>query len=183
VFGLVAHLDHVEFLECTERVAGLDDFRITDPRWQPLEPDGGYDLFLPDRWRARRCPWPGSSAWRYLNGERRVPAHFMGTAIKGGLFRERPHGSIWAAHSDKTGVVSGWEARGPQYRGLSSGERKALFRLGPVTALRLAVTEAAIDAMSLAAGSSDGTLYLSAGGGWSPAMQAALRELAPQPDE
>jgi hypothetical protein len=49
--------------------------------------------------------------------------------------------------------------------------------------LRLAVTEAAIDAMSLAAGSSDGTLYLSAGGGWSPAMQAALRELAPQPDE
>jgi hypothetical protein len=105
----------------------------------------------------------------------------MGTAIKGGLFRERPHGSIWAAHSDKTGVVSGWEARGPQYRGLSSGERKALFRLGPVTALRLAVTEAAIDAMSLAAGSSDGTLYLSAGGGWSPAMQAALRQLAPDP--
>jgi hypothetical protein len=50
--------------------------------------------------------------------------------------------------------------------------------------LRLAVTEAAIDAMSLAAieGMRGGTLYLSTGGGWSPATQAALRELASRPD-
>ncbi|NEI32603.1 DUF3991 domain-containing protein [Rhizobium leguminosarum] len=184
VFGLVEHLDHVGFREGAERVADLVGFTITEPEWQPLEPDGGYDLSLPDRWQARRRPWPGSSTWRYLNGERCLPSPLLRTAIKGGLLREGPHGSIWAAHTDKTGVVTGWEARGPQYRGFSSGGRKALFRLGSVTGLRLAVTEAAIDAMSLAAieGMREGTLYLSTGGGWSPATQAALRELASRPD-
>lgn len=46
--------------------------------------------------------------------------------------------------------------------------------------MRLAVTEAAIDAMSLAAieGLRQGTLYLSTGGGWSPTTEAALRKLA-----
>ncbi|ANP91021.1 MULTISPECIES: DUF3991 and toprim domain-containing protein [Rhizobium] len=185
VFGLVEHLDHVGFREGAERVADLVGFTITEPEWQPLEPDGGgYDLSLPDRWQARRRPWPGSSTWRYLNGERCLPSPLLRTAIKGGLLREGPHGSIWAAHTDKTGVVTGWEARGPQYRGFSSGGSKALFRLGSVTALRLAVTEAAIDAMSLAAieGMREGTLYLSTGGGWSPATQAAMWDLASRQD-
>ncbi|NKJ72063.1 DUF3991 domain-containing protein [Rhizobium leguminosarum bv. viciae] len=181
VFGLVEHLDHVGFCEGAERVADLVGFTITEPEWQP---DGGYDLSLPDRWQARRRPWPGSSTWRYLNGERCLPSPLLRTAIKGGLLREGPHGSIWAAHTDKTGVVTGWEARGPQYRGFSSGGRKVLFRLGSVTALRLAVTEAAIDAMSLAAIEEmrEGTLYLSTGGGWSPATQAALWDLASRQD-
>jgi hypothetical protein len=184
VFGLVEHLDHVGFIECAERVADLVGFTITEPEWQPLKPDGGYDLSLPDRWQARRRPWPGSSTWCYLNGERCLPAHLLRNAIKGDLLREGPHGSLWAAHSDDVGVVTGWEARGPQYRGFASGGNKILFRLGPPTALRLAVTEAAIDAMSLAAIEAlrDGTLYLSTGGGWSPATQAALRELAARPD-
>ncbi|WP_245372444.1 DUF3991 and toprim domain-containing protein [Rhizobium leguminosarum] len=185
MFGLVEHLDHVGFREGAERVADLVGFTITEPEWQPLEPDGGgYDLSLPDRWQARRRPWPGSSTWRYLNGERCLPSPLLRTAIKGGLLREGPHGSIWAAHTDKTGVVTGWEARGPQYRGFSSGGSKALFRLGSVTALRLAVTEAAIDAMSLAAieGMREGTLYLSTGGGWSPATQAAMWDLASRQD-
>ncbi|TBY90902.1 DUF3991 and toprim domain-containing protein [Rhizobium leguminosarum] len=184
VFGLVEHLDHVGFCEGAERVADLVGFTITEPEWQSLEPDGGYDLSLPDRWQARRRPWPGSSTWRYLNGERCLPSPLLRTAIKGGLLREGPHGSIWAAHTDKTGVVTGWEARGPQYRGFSSGGRKVLFRLGSVTASRLAVTEAAIDAMSLAAieGMREGTLYLSTGGGWSPATQAALWDLASRQD-
>ncbi|WP_221996064.1 DUF3991 and toprim domain-containing protein [Rhizobium leguminosarum] len=184
VFGLVEHLDHVGFCEGAERVADLVGFTITEPEWQSLEPDGGYDLSLPDRWQARRRPWPGSSTWRYLNGERCLPSPLLRTAIEGGLLREGPHGSIWAAHTDKTGVVTGWEARGPQYRGFSSGGRKVLFRLGSVTASRLAVTEAAIDAMSLAAieGMREGTLYLSTGGGWSPATQAALWDLASRQD-
>ncbi|WP_419150337.1 DUF3991 and toprim domain-containing protein [Rhizobium leguminosarum] len=184
VFGLVERLDHVGFIECAERVADLVGFTITEPEWQPLKADGGYDLSLPDRWQARRRPWPGSSTWCYLNGERCLPAHLLRNAIKGDLLREGPHGSLWAAHSDDVGVVTGWEARGPQYRGFASGGNKILFRLGPPTALRLAVTEAAIDAMSLAAIEAlrDGTLYLSTGGGWSPATQAALRELASRPD-
>jgi len=45
------------------------------------------------------------------------------------------------------------------------------------------VTEAAIDAMSLAAfeGLREGSLYLSTGGGWSPLTDAALRALAARP--
>ncbi|WP_196236945.1 DUF3991 and toprim domain-containing protein [Rhizobium leguminosarum] len=184
VFGLVEHLDHVGFIECAERVADLVGSTITEPEWQPLEPDGGDELSLPHRWQARRRPWPGSSTWRYLNGERWLPEPLLRAAIKGDHLREGPYGSMWAAHSDDVGVVTGWEARGPQYRGFASGGNKILFRLGPPTALRLAVTEAAIDAMSLAAIEAlrDGTLYLSTGGGWSPATQAALRELASRPD-
>jgi hypothetical protein len=87
---------------------------------------------------------------------------------------------MWAAHRDGEGSVIGWEERGPEWRGFSTGGAKVLFRFGPFNALRLCVTEAAIDAMSLAAlerGRSD-TLYLSTGGGWSPAADAAICALA-----
>ena len=50
-------------------------------------------------------------------------------------------------------------------------------------ALRVCVAEAAIDAMSLAAleGMRADTLYVSTGGGWSPATDTALRALAQRP--
>ena len=90
---------------------------------------------------------------------------------------------MWAAHVDSHGRVVGWEERGPEWRGFSTGGSKRLFRFGPSDASRLCVTEAAIDAMSLAAieGSREGTVYLSTGGGWSPATDAALCELAVRP--
>ncbi|MBB3302252.1 hypothetical protein FHT72_005901 [Rhizobium sp. BK077] len=183
VFRLVENLDRVGFLEGAERVAALVGFQITEPEWQPAKDGARCDLSLPDRWQSRRRPWPGSASWRYLNGERCLPANVLRTAIKGDLLREGPQGSMWAAHRDKAGVLTGWEARGPQYRGFASGGTKVLFRFGSDSAVRLAVTEAAIDAMSLAAieGSHEGTLYLSTGGGWSPATEAALRELAAKP--
>ncbi len=183
VFRLVEHLDHVGFLEGAERVADLVGFQITEPEWQPVRDGERCDLSLPDRWQARRRPWPGSATWRYLNGERQLPAFLLKTAIKGDLLREGPQGSMWAAHRDHAGVLTGWEARGPQYRGFSSGGTKVLFRLGSGSAMRLAVTEAAIDAMSLAAleGLREGTLYLSTGGGWSPTTEAAMRALAARP--
>ncbi len=90
---------------------------------------------------------------------------------------------MWAAHVQVDGSVVGWEERGPEWRGFSTGGSKILFRLGPTHANRLCVTEAAIDAMSLAAleGSREGTLYVSTGGGWSPATDAALCELTMRP--
>ncbi|CDM60353.1 MULTISPECIES: DUF3991 and toprim domain-containing protein [Rhizobium] len=183
VFGLVEHIDHVGFLESAEKVADLVGFTMTEPERQPARCGEGYNPSILQRWQTRRSPWPGSSTWNYLHDERCVPAPLLRAAIKKDLLREGPHGSIWAAHTDSTGVVTGWEARGPQYRGFASGGTKVLFRLGPATALRLAVTEAAIDAISLAAieGLREGTLYLSTSGGWSPATQAALRELASRP--
>ncbi|OAP38718.1 DUF3991 and toprim domain-containing protein [Sinorhizobium americanum] len=184
VFGIVQHLDRVAFLECLEKVAGLVGFEVSGPKWQPLIADDQPDLSVADRWQARRRPWPGSSTWRYLHDERCLPVALLRAAIKGNLLREGPRGSMWAAHTNQASEVTGWEARGPQYRGFSSGGTKVLFRFGSGTALRLAVTEAAIDAMSLAAieGLRDGTLYLSTGGGWSPTAAAALRELVRQPD-
>jgi predicted nuclease with TOPRIM domain len=49
--------------------------------------------------------------------------------------------------------------------------------------MRLCVTEAAIDAMSLAAfeGLRQGSVYLSTGGGWAPATEAAVRRSAARP--
>ncbi|OWV64132.1 hypothetical protein ATY76_22015 [Rhizobium sp. R339] len=183
VFRLVEHLDRVGFLEGAERVAALVGFQITEPEWQSARDGERCDLSLADRWQSRRRPWPGSASWRYLNGERRLPATVLRAAIKGDLLREGPQGSMWAAHRDKAELLTGWEARGPQYRGFASGGTKVLFRFGSDSALRLAVTEAAIDAMSLAAieGLRQGTVYLSTGGGWSPTTEAALRELAAKP--
>jgi hypothetical protein len=91
---------------------------------------------------------------------------------------------MWAAHLDGSGAVTGWECRGPEWRGFATGGTKTLLRFGPSTATRLCVTEAAIDALSLAAIESmrEGTCYLSTGGGWSPATAAALRQLATAPD-
>ena len=90
---------------------------------------------------------------------------------------------MWAAHVDANGIVSGWEERGPDWRGFATGGAKVLFRLGDPGGLRLCVTEAAIDAMSLAAleGLRSDSLYLSTGGGWSPTTAAAIRNLADKP--
>ncbi len=57
---------------------------------------------------------------------------------------------------------------------------EASFRFGAQAADRICVTEAAIDAMSLAAIEvlRPDTLYVSTGGGWSPATDEALRHIA-----
>ncbi|MBB4569927.1 MULTISPECIES: DUF3991 and toprim domain-containing protein [Rhizobium] len=184
IFGLVEHLDRVGFSACVAKVADLIGFHISKAEWQPGIPDGQSDLPLGDRWQARRRPWRGSSTWRYLQDVRCLPTVLLCSAIKRNLLREGPQGTMWAAHTNEAGGVTGWEARGPQYRGFASGGTKVLFRLGSRAAVRLAVTEAAIDAMSLAAieGLRDGTLYLSTGGGWSPTTAAALRRLASGPN-
>lgn len=106
------------------------------------------------------------------------------TAIIRNDLREGPHGSMWAAHTDAAGIVTGWEERGPEWRGFATGGSKVLFRLGPADAGRVCVTEAAIDAMSLAAieASRPDTLYVSTGGGWSPATDVAIRLVAERPE-
>jgi hypothetical protein len=71
--------------------------------------------------------------------------------------------------------------RGPDYRKFSAGGAKTLFRLpvGPGPLPRIAVCEAAIDAMSLAAIESlrTDTLYAATAGGMGPATIAALEQL------
>ena len=184
VFSLVEHLDGVPFAAALHVVAELVGFVPTEPVWTREARDRAPDLTIMERWRVRRQPWPGSATWRYLRDTRHIPERVIRKAIAGNLLREGPKGSMWAGHTDSAGEVTGWEERGPDWRGFATGDTKTLFRLGRPDALRFCVTEAAIDAMSLAAieRSPPGSLYLSTGGGWSPSTEAALRWLAARPD-
>jgi hypothetical protein len=182
-FSLVMHLDHVNFADAFDFVAALVGFHPCEPLWRNPSPIALPDKPLVERWNGRRPPWPGSATWRYMSASRFLPTFVLRAAIARDLLREGPYGSMWAAHTDESGVVTGWEERGPDWRGFSTGGAKVLFRFGAAGASRLCVTEAAIDAKSLAAieGIREGTLYLSTGGGWSPSTDYALRTLAARP--
>ncbi|WP_420406547.1 DUF3991 and toprim domain-containing protein [Hoeflea sp.] len=184
VFRLVEHLDGLPFAAALYVVADLIGFVPKEPEWKRPSRAHAPDLSIPERWNARRKPWRGSATWRYLRDERDIPEAILRSAITQDILREGPRGSMWAAHRDRTGAVTGWEERGPDWRGFATGGAKVLFRFGPANGPRLCVTEAAIDAMSLAAleDQRPDTRYLSTGGGWSPASSEALLDLAVQPD-
>jgi hypothetical protein len=183
VFSLIVHLDRVGFVDAVKRVAELVGFELSSSAWIEKPARQKRDGTLADRWTRRRRPWRGSATWHYLSQSRCLPASVLSAAIAQDRLREGPYGSMWAAHTDITGAVCGWEERGPEWRGFAADGAKVLFRLGPPFAPRFCVTEAAIDAMSLAAieGVREGSVYLSTGGGWSPATDEALRELAMRP--
>ncbi|MGV2129485.1 DUF3991 and toprim domain-containing protein [Agrobacterium vitis] len=182
VFALACLLEHLGFSQAVDRVGDLVGYKVASVMWKKppskIEP---ADILT--RWQGRRLPATGSGAWRYLCWWRAIPIPILRSAINQGIVREGPFGSMWASHSDAAGVVVGWEERGPDWRGFSSGGNKVLFRFGAAGALRLCVTEAAIDAMSLAAieNLQVDSLYLSTGGGWSPKTEAALIELLARP--
>ncbi len=182
VFDLAEHLGARGFPEASSRVAALVGFVPAAPAWErPSRPAPVHSVA--DRWVRRPRPRPGSATWRYLAGERRIPDSILAAAVQQDLLREGPHGSMWAAHCGEEGALLGWEERGPQWRGFATGGAKELFRLGPSAARRICITEAAIDAMSLAAIEvmRPDTLYVSTGGGWSPASEQAVRRLAERP--
>lgn len=182
VFRLVEHLDGIPFAAVLYVVADLVGFVPSQPEWKRQSRERAPDLSIPERWNARRKPWRGSATWRYLCDQRHIPEVVLRAAIGQDLLREGPHGSMWTAHRDRSDTVTGWEERGPDWRGFASGGAKVLFAFGDGAAQRLCVTEAAIDALSLAAleDSRPDTLYLSTGGGWSPATSEALLDLAIQ---
>lgn len=132
-------------------------------------------------WRRARRPAPGSPAWRYLVEARRLPAETVARAVAADALREGIEGTAWALHRARAdGAPTGWEMRGPRYKGFARGGDKGLFFVGdPVRARRLAVAEGFIDALSLAAveGWPEGTAYLSTGGGFGPATAEALLAL------
>ncbi len=177
VFTLAGYLAGIAFPAAVEAVRGLVGYHPATPSWnRPKRTD--TPLSIIERWRRRQPPTIGSRAWRYLADERAIPISILQAAIAQGVLREGPSGSIWTAHSDRTDQLMGWEERGPQWRGFSTGGAKELFRLGNEAALRFCVTEAAIDAMSLAAleGTRADTLYISTGaGGRPPAMSRSGR--------
>lgn len=184
IFGLMTTLEGCDFLDGCAHIAALSGLQPSNAVWSREGPEASSQASVIDTWAGRRMPWPGSATWRYLRWQRSLPEFVIRAAIRQDLLREGPYGSMWAAHTDDDGNVMGWEGRGPEWRGFATGGSKTLFRLGARDATRLCVTEAAIDAMSLAAieGMRAGTAYLSTGGGWAPATATALRRLAEAPD-
>lgn len=180
VFSLVEYLHGLSFVEVLNEVAALVGFVPSEPAWERTAREREPEASLLERWRTRRKPWPGSMTWRYLRDERYLPEAVIRAAVRRDLVREGPRGSMWAAHRDDQGMVTGWEERGPEWRGYSTGGAKVLFQFGIGDAHRLCVTEAAIDAMSLAVleGVRRDSVYLSTGGGWAPATDTSLRLLA-----
>jgi Protein of unknown function (DUF3991)/Toprim-like len=139
------------------------------------------DRTVADRWAERKAVWSNSPAWRYLKRQRGLPAAIIEAASVAGVLREGPVGSAWFAHFDHAGAVAHVDVRGPTYKGSLTGGVKSLFRLplkGP-SLPRLVVTEAAIDALSLAAIENlrGDTLYAATGGGMGPGTIAALETL------
>jgi len=139
------------------------------------------DRPVADRWAERRAVWSNSPTWRYLRRKRGLSAAIIEAAAVAGVLREGPVGSAWFAHFDRAGAVAHVDVRGPTYKGSLTGGVKSLFRLplkGPPLP-RLVVTEAAIDALSLAAIENlrGDTLYAATGGGMGPGTIAAIEAL------
>ena len=147
----------------------------------PAEPEGqGDDRLIRERWAARPPLRPASRAWRYLADERCIPPEILAAAARLDAVREGHRASAWFAHRGR-GEVCHVEARGPDWKGSLARGTKTLFPFGiygPAT-WRTVVTEAPIDALSIAAieQAPAGTLYVATGGGMGPATIAAPRSL------
>ena len=154
------------------------------PRFRRPSARGGHghrSLPVAARWERRRPLSRGSPAWRYLTEQRGLPETILVSARAADAVREGPRGSAWFAHRDGAGRLTGIEMRGSDYRNFSAGGDKTLFRLpgGPGRLTRVAVCEAAIDALSLAAieRSRSDTLYAATAGGMGPETIVALQQL------
>jgi hypothetical protein len=102
----------------------------------------------------------------------------LGAAARQDCVRLGAYGSAWFAHR-RHHVVTQVEIRSRTYKGSLRGGHKTLFRFGDTNdgARRVAVLEAPIDALSLAAIEHirGDTLYVSTGGGMGPGTLDALR--------
>ena len=140
------------------------------------------------RWGKMPAVARGSPAWCYLTEARALPSEIVQAAIEQDVVREGRCGTACFAHRDAGGILTCFEMRGPRFRGCPEGSTKTLFRFGgagdtPVR--RVIVTEAAIDALSVASLdlTREGTLYVSTAGGVGPeGIRSLTALLAALPD-
>ena len=191
VFRLVQRLEPgLSFGHVRKR---LRAFAGLSPSLRPADRAGRQkelDRPVAARWAERRTVWSNTPAWRYLKRQRGLSPAIIEAASVAGVLREGPLGSAWFAHFDRAGAVAHVDVRGPAYKGSLTGGVKSIFRLplkGPPLP-RLVVTEAAIDALSVAVIENlrGDTLYLATGGGMGPgtiaALEALLVDIARLPD-
>jgi hypothetical protein len=182
VFRLVQRLEPgLSFGHVRKR---LRAFAGLSPSLQPADRAGRQkesDRAVAARWAERKTVWLNSPTWRYLRRQRGLSPTIIEAASVAGVLREGPVGSAWFAHFDHAGAVAHVDVRGPTYKGSLRGGAKSLFRF-PLEGLplpRLVLTEAAIDALSLAAIENlrGDTLYAATGGGMGPGTIAAIEAL------
>ena len=192
VFSLTQRLDpRLNFGQVRKLLRGMVDLKPSHPEIErgPAKPDKPA-VPVTQLWARRRRLSRGSATWGYLTGERALPPAVLQAVDLFDAVREGPHGSAWFAHRDHAGLLTGIDMRGPDWRGFSQASDKSLFRLpgGTGRLVRLAVCEAPIDALSLAALEAlrADTLYLATTGGMGPLTLACLDQLllglAGQPD-
>ena len=132
------------------------------------------------RWAQRRVIRCGDAAWAYLARYRAIPDFILAMAARQDAIRCGSYGSAWFAHRCD-GTVTHVEVRSPTYKGALTGGHKTLFRVGARGSVlrRIAVLEAPIDALSLAAleQALDEVLYVATGGGMGPGTLVALEGL------
>jgi hypothetical protein len=136
------------------------------------------------RWMARPRLRRASPVWAYLARTRRLPAQVLEAADRADILRKEPYGSAWFAHRDDANTVTHVEIRGPDFKGSLQGGTKSLFRLSRAAPRhsRVVITEAPIDALSVAAieGIRADTLYVATGGGMGPGTVQAIERLLGQ---
>jgi hypothetical protein len=182
IFSLVQHLDPgLNFTQARRMLRGFAGIAPAFPAALRARRTRASHLPVATRWERRKYLLCGSPAWRYLTKQRGLPEAILVSARVADAVREGPRGSAWFAHRDGAGRLTGIEMRGSDYRNFSAGGDKTLFRLpgGPGPLTRVAVCEAAIDAMSLAAieRSRSDTLYAATAGGIGPETVVALHQL------
>ena len=178
IFTLVQHLDPSLNFGHVRQV--LRKFVGITPRYEPAErarKGQGADRPVAERWAGRARLRAGCPAWRYLLEQRHLPADILFAAGEQDIVRDGAYGSAWFAHRDQ-GRVTHVEIRGPGFKGSLKGGDKTLFlfRRGVVPVTRLVITEAPIDALSIATleGKRPESLYVATGGGMGPGTLAAL---------
>jgi len=182
IFTLVQHLDPgLSFGEARLMLRSFVGLAPTFPEAVRTRRTRASSLSVVQRWGRCQPLSLGSPAWLYLARQRGLPERILAAAHAADAIREGPHGSAWFAHRDGAGLLTGIEMRGADCRNFSAGGGKTLFRLpgGPGCLTRVAVCEAAIDALSLAAieGDRRDTLYAATAGGMGPATIVALQQL------
>jgi len=182
VFSLTQYLDStLNFGQVRKPLHGMVGQASSYPAVERQRETRSPAVPVAQHWARRRRLRRGSATWSYLTGERALPAAVLVAADRCDAVREGPYGSAWFAHRDHRGVLTGIDMRGPDWRGFAEDADKSLFRLpgGLDLLTRLAVCEAPIDALSLAAleGVRADTLYVATSGGMGPHTLAGLDEL------
>jgi hypothetical protein len=190
VFDLVQYLapqlNFGEVRKILRRFVGLSP---TFPEARRSRSKTAPDVPIAEKWARRPRLHQNSPVWTYLTKARRLPVRVLSAADAADSLREGPYGSPWFAHRDDAGSVTHIEIRGPDFKASVTGGTKILFRLpgGPQPPTRLALAEAPIDALSLAALEAirPDTLYAATGGGMGPetiqALERLLAEMAGRP--